>query len=317
MKTNKSAFFTIISALLVVAMMASCGKNTEFQVDASVDGIGTQNLKALWHNAPDSVLSVAEITAVGNSFSFSGHTSEPTLVEIYSLQGVPLMQFMVDSGDKIRLRGQAADLRISGSEVGTHFAEMLARVNEEADRNAAVASLVKAHPGDRAAGALLLTAFNPKGCEAEADSLLSLLDSVAAPAWLVGDMAASVRYALGAADTVPSFRAFTQANDTFAEVPSGHHIYVLTENEMQRTAALVDSMRAWSKRKGGAEVIDLYLGCERSTWLTAIQPDSADWTQLIMPGGVAAPAFKGLNITHTPLIIETDSAGAVISRTIP
>ncbi len=313
MKTMKQAILTIAAAAAIAAATA-CGKNETFTVEANIDGVGTQNLTAIWRTAPDGHLGVAAITAVGNSFSFTGSTPEPALVEIYTAQGAPLLRFMADGGDKVRLRGPGHDLRVTGSDIGVHFAEVLNRVNEEPDRAAAIATYVAANPADRAAAALLIGEFDARGRERLADSLLGLLDSVAAPAWLTADWAASVRRSAAAgADTIAEFNAFISKADTFVTL-SGRHIYVLTENETQRPASLIDSLRAWTRDADSLTVVDIYFGADRAVWRAITESDSATWTQVILPGGAAAPAFLPLQIRHTPMLLETDSAGVITRR---
>lgn len=295
-------------------MLTSCGKKQTFSVEAKIDGVGTQNLIAVWRQAPDGVISVADITAVANSFSFTGRTDHPALVEVFTAQGVQLMAFMVDGGDKIRLNGPASDLRVSGSEVGLRFAEVLNRVNEESDRNAAVAAYVAENAADPTAAALLVAAFSARGNESLAASLVAELDSAANERWLYADWAESVAVK-EEADSIAEFMAFTLRADTLVAV-SGSHTYLFTENESQRTVELIDSLRAWAENDEMPTPIDIYFGGDRNKWQNLVAPDSATWTQLIVPAGAAAPAFIGLGIRETPLVVTTDSLGAVVERRV-
>lgn len=300
--------FTAIAAALALTATA-CSDKQAFSVEAKIEGVGTQNLTALWRTAPDGALCVQEITAVDNQFTFTGRTPEPALVEIYTGQGSPLLRFMVSGGDKVRLGGKGNDLRVSGSEIGSRFAEVLNRVNEDADVNASVAEYVRANPGDIVSSVLMVTMFESRGHERLADSLLASIDSVARPQWLTGDWAASVRTMLDPVDSIAEFRAFLMKADTIVTV-GGNRRYVFSLSADQRSARMLDSLRSWADDKDAPKVADVFFGGDRTSWRATVEGDSATWEQLLVPGGPAT--ISALTTMKLPVSITTDSAGRII-----
>lgn len=296
-----------IWATIALLTLCACGRKTAFTVEAKIDDLGTQNLTVVWRSAPDGTLAVREVTAVGNAFSFEGSTSEPTLVEVFTAQKVPVMKFMVAGGDEIRLRGTGQDLRVSGSEVGEKFAEALNRIYLEPDHTDAIAQYVRENPADVTAAALFATAFDSRAHRELADSLLAVLE--VRPPWLMADVEMALATdSVTPADSLPMLIAFSQeANklDTF----SGAHTYVFTITEMQRTASLRDSMA-----RGWADVVEVFFATDRSTWLGMIEPDSAKWAQVALPDGPASPQLAPLKIERLPMVVRTDSTGHIIDR---
>ncbi|MDE7388054.1 MAG: hypothetical protein K2M97_02235 [Muribaculaceae bacterium] len=305
----KSRSKVIAMSLVALALVSSCRRNRTFSVEAKVEGVETQNLTVVWRSAPSGELCVQDVTAVGNSFSFRGSTDEPTLVEIYAGgTGARLLQFMAEGGDKLRLSGRPTDLRVSGGKVAERFAEALNRIYEEPDVNLAVTDYVRRNPSDVVSAALLVSMFEAKDHEVEADTLMALLE--VKPDWLVADWHANVTAPLVRADSLPSLSGFGFKGDTTLTV-SGAHTYVFTQNEAHRYARLIDSMRVWS------DVVDVYCGANRASWRTLVAPDSATWTRLFVPGGPGAAELVPLNIDAMPLVVVTDSAGAIIRRYHP
>lgn len=296
-----------ILAIAAMLTLSACGDRKRFSVEAKIDDLGTQNLTVVWRSVPDGALTVREVTAVGNAFSFEGSSSEPTLVEVYTAQRVPVMKFMVAGGDEIRLRGPGHDLRVSGSEVGQRFAEALNRVNLEPDPTAVIAQYVRENPADVTAAALFAVAFDCRAHRALADSLLSVL--AVKPQWLMADMDMALSAdSIAPADSLPELIAFAKEPDRL-DTFSGAHTYVFTLGEMQRTASLRDSMA-----RGWADVVEVFFASDRSTWLGMIAPDSAKWAQVALPDGPASPRLAPLKIERLPLVVRTDSAGRIIDR---
>lgn len=291
---------------------SSCGDKTAFTVEAKIDGIGTQNLTAIWRSAPDGNLSIQEITAVGNQFNFNGNASEPVLIEIFTGQGALLLRAMATGGDEIRLSGSGEDLRVTGSVTGERFAEALNRIHEDPDANSSIKNYIAENPNDVVSTALLISMFDTRGNEALADSLYNAIDSVARPAWLTADWISTLTSAISAQqiDSIGEFRAFFTKPDTIATF-SGAHRYVFTQTAAQRTARVLDSLRVWAKEKDAPELLDIYLGNDRTSWRATIDGDSAEWTQLLAPGGPAV--LPPLATMKLPVCLTTDSMGHIIS----
>lgn len=296
-----------IWAAVALFTLCGCGNKQAFTVEAKIDDLGTQNLTVVWRSAPDGTLAVREVTAVGNAFTFEGTTSEPTLVEVFTAQKVSVMKFMVAGGDEIRLRGTGSDLRVSGSEVGQRFAEILNRVNEESDPTNAIAQYVRENPSDLTAAALFVAAFDSRSHRELADSLLSTLK--VRPQWLMANLSTVLESdSVAVADALPMLIAFSKEPDR-VDTFSGAHTYVFSIGEMQRTASLRDSMaRGWDN------VVEVFFATDRSTWLGMIEPDSAKWVQVALPDGPASPQIAPLKIEQLPLVVRTDSAGRIIDR---
>lgn len=304
---------SFIPAIATIALaISSCGEKNTFTVEAKIDGVGTQNLTAIWRSAPDGALSIQEVTAVGNQFSFSGKTPEPTLIEIYTGQGAVLLRLMAAGDDRIRLSGSGSDPHVSGSEIGERFAEALARIHEDSDANTSIKNYIEANPADVVSAALLISEFDARSHGPLADSLFNSIDSLARPGWLTSDWISSLTSTETALrhDSIDGFRAFLTDADTIVTV-SGAHRYVFTQNASQRTARVLDSLRSWAAEKDAPELLDVYLGHDRISWRAVIESDSAEWIRMMVPGGPAQ--ITPLVAMKLPVSVTTDSTGRIIS----
>ncbi|MDE6462401.1 MAG: hypothetical protein K2L32_06465 [Muribaculaceae bacterium] len=307
----KWSFIPAIATIVALAL-SSCGEKNRFTVEAKINGVGTQNLTAIWRSAPDGALSVREVTAVGNQFSFDGNADGPALIEIYTGQGTVLLRLMAAGGDRVRLSGSGSDPNVSGSEIGERFAEALARIHEDPDANASIKSYIEANPADLVSAALLVSEFDTRGNGPLADSLFNSIDSLARPGWLTADWISTLTLTEAALrnDSIGELRAFLTDADTIATV-SGAHRYVFTIDASQRTARVLDSLRSWAAEKDAPELLDVYLGHDRISWRAVIEGDSAEWTRMMVPGGPAVIA--PLAAMKLPVSVTTDSTGRIIS----
>ncbi len=91
-----------------------------------------------------------------------------------------------------------------------------------------------------------------------------------------------------------------------SEVWATEGIWIFTAEAGERTAAVMDSIKAHRKT-----VRDVFVSTDYDTWRDIQRHDSANWKQGLLPEGPVAVEA----LTSTPLLLETDSAGRIL-RTV-
>lgn len=85
-------------------------------------------------------------------------------------------------------------------------------------------------------------------------------------------------------------------------------VWFFTSNSQERTHSVLDSIKAYVE--ADKIVRDVYVSTDLTQWRIITRPDSATWTQGLLPDGPLA--LDGI-LLFTPCLVEVDSAG-VVSR---
>jgi hypothetical protein len=269
----------LLAALLAGCIIAGCKGRREFSVEVTAEGLGMQILHAVY-STPDGNMASATATAVDDKFSFTGSSSEPTVVEIFTSQNAPYLTLIACNGDKIRVN-IAADgtVKIEGSELSQKYFDATAAMPKDATKcNRLILDYINTHPQDSVVyRALLATRYD--------HSLSDSLPRFTSPELLIKT------------DSVHTFPA--------------RGIWVFTSQPEQRTKELLDSLRHWSRQSATRGPLrDVYFSADTNRWRRLTRTDSATWTQALLPAGpTAVPAIVG-----TPCVIEVDSAGQITRR---
>jgi hypothetical protein len=269
----------LLAALLAACILVGCKGRREFSVEVTAEGLGMQILHAVY-STPDGNMASATATAVDDKFSFTGSSSEPTVVEIFTSQNAPYLTLIACNGDKIRVNISAdGTVKIEGSELSQKYLDATAALPADAAKcNRLILDYINTHPQDSVVfRALLATRFD--------HSLTDSLPRFTAPELLVKR------------DSVRTFPA--------------RGIWVFTSDEDQRTPELLDSLRQWNRQSATRGPLrDVYFSADTNLWRRITRTDSATWTQALLPAGPAAvPAIVG-----TPCVIQVDSTGHIIRR---
>lgn len=111
------------------------------------------------------------------------------------------------------------------------------------------------------------------------------------------------------ADTVSEWPEFPEleliADEDSVAVFKPEGVWFFTSSQQQRTPEVIDSMKAYRADR----VRDVFIGADNYQWNTIKRQDSIKWKRALMPD--APVRLKGI-LTHTPCLIEVDTAGRVV-----
>lgn len=306
------------SALLV----ASCSNNDQFRVNGTLEGKPTMNIRAGYY-ADGAFRSIITAAREGE-FEFFGSSTHPTILEITDYDYRPIGRLFVSNGETFTIKIDASNpysVEASGNEVSEKWAKFL-RENEDELRKggqSVIEQYVAAHPADILSTILILTAYDSSNDPVRADSIMQLIDPQVRPSnltegynflleRLVSSSATGEVATMQYIDRRDSLRSFNTSDQAYS-------LIVLSTQETERRD-IVPTLRSLHKAfaKKGLAILDYSLDADTVEWKRGTRPDSADWKQGWVPGGLAAMSVDRLGAPSLPYAIVCDSTGTQIFR---
>lgn len=317
-------YFSIIVPFLLLTA-TSCGRSDEFVINAEVEGLGEKGVEMIW-TAPQG-LRKASFHPTGGKMELHGSSDEPTLVDVFTIDGDRLFSCIAADGDELSVKldpTTPGKLEIKGNEASEEYTAFLrdnAALIKEGDSkaiNAAVSDVVRSRPDRLSSAAILATCFDARGSEMLADSLIDLVSKVEGMTRVTASFSNLVRtqVAQSSRDNLRPLILRTARDTTARFSPSGQSYSLLVFNggvKDVKLRSLLRTLHADYPEKRIA-VLEISLTGDSATWATSIKPDSAKWMQAWLPGGPANPMIKGLKVPALPFFIAADSLGRLLYR---
>lgn len=319
--------FGLIFGILASLIMSACGDNSEFRITGTINGIGTQNIYIIY--CVDDAVKAQNSTVIDGKFSIAGHSSHPTIVELYSSDKVMLGMLMAQNGETIECEFDKSNrykVSLEGNEVSSQWAkfltanaDVLASDNIDA-RNKLIGDYVKKNPDKTLSTILLLTEFYTPENELVADSLLTLISLDARPLYLVNGYSTMLSHlnsetSLG---KVRPINLYSKDDSLVSYNPStsSYSILCFTTSNMQSRDTIVPELREMYKRhdKKRLAIMDVSFASDTILWKRTIKNDSAQWNQCWALGSVQAKSIDRLAIPRVPYFIVVDSTGKQLYR---
>lgn len=316
----------ILTAVVLALLAAACGDSGRFNVQGTMEGGRTTNLRYAYYNGS---AFVQGITAVRDGrFQFEGNSAQPALIELFDNDYRPMGSLYAANGDEIECHVDPSDpyrLRASGRNElerwTTWLREHADGLAEGADANELVADYVVRHPDDIVSALLLTTLFDASrpGAAERADSLLNLVAPESRPFNLTQGLISQLQAVHGSASLrVADFRVRVPGEryDSLRLKDKPLWLFTFTSEQSGRrdsvVAALRDVQRYHSRR---VRIVDISLDADTLAWRRLTRPDSAEWTQAWLPGGTSAVGIDSLALPRLPYFIVADSTGRQLLRT--
>lgn len=316
----------ILMSLLVV--LTGCGNDEEFVINCEIRGLGSTGVEMYYTSRG---IQHSSFHPVDGKVALHGVSSEPTLVEVYTMDNQPLFSCVARNGDEISVKmemDKPSTLKIKGNDASEQYARFVAendsllRSNDVAAINALVADEVRRHPDRMSSALLLVTRFNARGYELEADSLINTLKPEArangvtgAYPRLVGEQVSTSARGNVKPMTIQIGRQ--NRRDTVVRYwPSNqsYSLIVVTGNGKGDSVRRVLRELTKSLHERRFKALEIAAMGDSTSWAIATARDSAKWMQGWLPGSVASPAVRALAIPSVPFFIVTDSTGRQIYR---
>lgn len=314
----------IIILAFTMCLAVACGSDDSFRVMATVDGLGTQNVRAVYRSGGR--VNVVPAVALDGKFQFSGNSAQPVLIDLYTGSRSLIGSLVVSNGETVEVSFKLNEPGYMTAK-GDKISEQMARfktANSEAINNGdditvnnAVARYVADNLKNPAAAYIVMSMYNPSIDPSTADSLLTAIDPKARPA---GDLVSSFRETLALGlDTLPTFspvRLYTTGDSMTTIAAAGSRGVLLAfsgvadgephDSLVSRLNVLHDSL------KTRVRVVELSTVADTAAWHGQIDNVKPRYTRCWMPGGVSSPALDRIAVRRLPWYVAADSTGSIL-----
>ena len=320
MVTKKLIYF-LFCPLLV---LAACGGGDNFTVIGEVEGLGTQNLHAVYRTG--SRYNQITTAALDSKFSFTGASDKPVVIDIYTRLNVPVGSLVARNGETVEVKfklNEPGFMQAKGSDLSERIArfrtENAASINasDAAAVNAAVARYVGANPKDFVSAYLLTSLFDASVDPALADSLASLIDPAVATA--IGSLQSFDELLYAANDSLSTFepmKLYTTGDSVTTVAPDGSKgvfLAVLEHDGSEPYDSLASRLnRLQNANKKTLRVVELSVVRDTTAWREQVCDVKPVYTRCWEPGEVSSPALVALGLRRLPWYVAADSTGAII-----
>lgn len=315
----------LIIMVVAAAAVCACGGKKSFKIECEVKGLGSQAIEMIYCG-DGGVERVSTVSTEGR-FILEGSSVEPALVEIEAA-GRPLIELVVKNGDKIKCKLNAddpAEVEISGSKDMKLYGQWLAENakvlsgGDAASVNRAVASFVGNNRSSMASTMLVMLRFTARGHEAEADSLIGLIEAEARPESLTRNIVSAVGQQMTeeARSKVKAMNLYTAGDSICHYYPYSHSMTLLVfSGPSAKDESLRAALKALRSDKKHSELalIEVSLDPDSASWRRSIEGDSARWVQGWIAGSAASAAIRYLAVPRYPFYILADSMGNQLYR---
>jgi len=308
----------------VVVLMSSCGGGDSFTVIATVDGLGTQNVRAVYRS--EDKVNVVMSMALDGKLQFAGVSEEPVLIDIYTGSRALIGHVIARNGETVEVTyklNEPGVMTAKGDKMSEQLAEFVvsnADVLNSGNResvNNAVVNFIDRNRNEAVAQYILMSFFDPSVDTAMADSIISMIIPKSRRS---ADLLSAFRETLSAgADTLKKFepvKLYTDGDSITTVAAHGAKgvllaVYGVSDDEphdslLKRLNVLHDSLGA------RVRVVELSVVDDTAEWKAQTGDIKPRYTRCWMPGGVSAPALKNIAIRRIPWYIAADSTGRVL-----
>lgn len=309
-----------ISSLL---LLASCGSNDTFTVITQVEGLGTQNVRAVYRTGGR--LKVTPAMSLDGKFSITGSSETPTLIDLYTASRGYIGSVVAHNGETVEATftlNEPASLTVKGDKISEEMTKFI-KANAQAinDRDAtaindAVKNYIVANPRQGASPYILMSLFVADENPVLADSLLSLIDESVRPA---SDILTPYRQLLGTyagTDSALILSPITlySMGDSMATIKAGGRRGVLLaftnhkeSRERDLEIATLNTLR--DSLKTQARIVEIACNPDSAGLVTSTK---ARYTVCWEPAAIASGQLSRLGVHSTPWFVSADSTGHVI-----
>lgn len=318
--------YTLMLMLLVV--LTSCGNDEEFVINCEIRGLGSKGVEMYYTTRG---VQRASFHPVDGKVALRGVSAEPTLVEVFTLDNELLFTCVARNGDELKVKmdlEKPGKVEIKGNEASEQFAAFLtanAEVFGSSDIaavNRLVAEEVSKHPDRISSAMLLVTRFNARGHELEADSLVNMLKPEARPSWVVGAYPGMVgeQVSTAARGSIKPislrYGRLNRQDTTLRYWPSSQSYSMLVFTGGYKADSLRHTLLSLSKELDTRRfnILELNVMGDSAYWSNSLRGDSARWMQAWVPGGVGNQAIRSIHVPSVPYFIVADSLGRQIYR---
>lgn len=312
---------------LMLSVVVSCSKQSEFTIKGELEGLGAQNIH-FSYIMDDQTVEDKSQPAKNSAFEIQGVVDGDAVVEIYDSHFELITRvYVAQGGGKIQVTGNVKDpfnVKVSGNDVAERWSKwtaehsnMLRSGNAKAIEQA-VESYVTQNQKDVLSGLLLTYQYanhdnlervtkrlEGLGDDAKSDAVMRRLGAMSDPTFSDAKRLRSQRvqnflmYSI--ADSIEQFNV---------SASKASLIYFWTANNVNYSQDL-EHLKSLKERKGGrVQIADVALLDDSLIWKRHLKDSPAPWPGRFWGlGGVLNYYVKNMGVTSTPCALVVDSLG--------
>ncbi len=320
-------YLQILMLSLLVAL-TGCGNDEEFVIECDIRGLGSTSVEMYYSTRG---INRATFHPVDGKVVLRGVSADPTLVEVTTIDNRPLFMCVAANGDRLEVKmdlDKPSSLRIEGNDASEQYAKFVTandsilRSGDAVAVNRLIADEVRRHPDRVASAMLLVTRFDARGHELEADSLVNMLKADARPQWVVGAYPGMVgeqvsTSARGDVKPMTIHTGLINRRDTTVRYwPSNQSYSLIVFTRESKGDSILKTLRKLYKDlpERRFKALEIAVMGDSAQWAGSVRDDSAKWMQAWVAGGVGNSVVRPLHVPAVPFFIVADSAGRQIYR---
>lgn len=311
---------------VVLSLMASCGGRENLKITADIDGLGTQNVNLTYYTR--SGLKTVSIPVVDGHLEYSYVSDEPLLIELTTGGGRLIGHLVAKNGQSVSAAYKLGDMSattVKGDAVSKRLAEFCAANAAYIDSlnpqklNGAIAKYVTENPDDQVSAILMSRYYDSTIDPAGASELLSGISASARPAAFVAGLSELLNVSPDSVATLTELTLYGRGDSLVTVAPHdsiGLLLAVSAVNDvrMPRDTAVARLNAAADSLKNRLAVVELIVAPDTAGWHEACRGAKTDYRIGWLPGGIASPAVRHLNIKSVPAVLVADSCGNIVYR---
>lgn len=302
----------MLTALCCILLAMGCGGKKHYIIDGTVEGLGTQNVTAIYHDGTS--LRTATTNAVNSAFHLEGEAEEQVIIELYDNQRQRIGCVAAKNGEEIKVKFKAGDryfMESSGNGLSESLGEFLKK--NANGLNDAIERQVASAPDAELSALLAGYYYDIDENAVRADSILSLFDNnvIMSNAMLRSKAEFAARMA-ETPDSVPALRLYSW-NDTvvkFEPSKKTETLYIFTDVHTMPDS-IVDYADSLAR---DIRVASIRMSIDSFGWHNDCRRFSKKVEHLWALGGVANAQLRVFNIPKLPYFVVADSASRQIYR---
>ena len=319
--------YNLFAALILAVLVSACSGGDSFRVKGKVEGLGTRNLRFYYYDGK--ALQVGLASAINDEFNFEGRSDEETLITIVVNQTNVLTHVIAENGDDIELNMSLNDdknISVKGNDDAKSLVEFItsnAKILDSKNTssiNSLIEKQIAGNPDSRLSAALFAIYYDSSINPVHADSvLMTMSEKVLNSRFISGYQSMLARFeSEKMSEPVLPLTMYCEKDSmtTFNPKNSVRNLLVFSSGADSRHDVIkniVDSLaRKYDKKK--LAIVNIGLESDTAAWKNTIRQEPMSGLNLWMPGSVASPVIRRLNISRIPMYILCDSTGRQIYR---
>lgn len=319
--------YNICAVVILSVIMTACGGGDSFRIKGKVEGLGTRNLRFYYYDGK--TLQVGLASAINDEFNFEGRSDEETLITIVVNQTNVLTHLIAENGDDIELNMSIngdKDVTVKGNDDAQSLVAFIASNAKVLDSkntssiNDLIEKQIASKPDSKISAALFAIYYDSSVNPVHADSvLMTMSEDILNSRFIAGYQSMLARFeSEKMSEPIMPLTMYCEKDSmtTFNPKNSVRNLLVFSLGADSRRDVIkpaIDSLaRKYDKKK--LAIVNIGLENDTAAWKSTIKEEPMAGLNLWMPGSVANPVIRRLNISRIPMYILCDSTGRQIYR---